>query len=142
MTVTAIEALIRKEPEALVGKDSEQLAPVEHLFADGCVMRSWTCPPGVLTVSKIHKTNHPIFMLYGDVSVMTEEGIVRMTGASYGITPAGTKRVLYTHAETKWVAVHVTDSFDIEEIEGQVIARDFNASSIIAADIAKLMEAE
>ena len=140
--VMSIEEMILKEPGSLAGHDTEQLAPVAHLFADGCVMRSWTCPPGVLTVSKIHKTSHPIFMLYGDVSVMTEDGIVRMQGANYGVTPVGTKRVLYTHAETKWVAVHVTDETDSDKIEEYVIAKDFDDPAITTVDLAKLMEAE
>jgi quercetin dioxygenase-like cupin family protein len=112
------------EAGALAGKDSERLCPVKHSFGDGCYVREWTCPKGVVTVSKVHRIAHPFFVLKGKVSVLTESGIKLITAPYYGITPPGTKRVLYTHEETQWVTVHVTDKTEPAEIEREIISEN------------------
>jgi len=83
-------------------------------------------PAGQYFVTKIHKITHPFFILEGDVSVVTEEGFKRIRGPYYGITKAGTKRVIYTHADTTWVTVHVTKETDLKKIEEELIAKDFS----------------
>ena len=138
--VVTIEENVRELDGALVGKESESLCPVKHSWGDGCYVREWACPPGVLTVSKIHKIAHPFFVLEGDVSVMTEDGVERIKAPHYGITQPGTKRVLFTHTATRWVTVHVTDQTDVDEIEKEIIAKDFNDLKITEADMEKLLE--
>ena len=112
------------EGGALAGTDTERLCPVTHSWGDGCYIREWTSPPDVITVSKIHKIAHPFFVLKGDVSVLTEEGVVRIKAPHHGITMPGTKRILYTHEETVWVTVHVTDETDLDKIEAEIIAAE------------------
>lgn len=118
-----IEAQVIKSG-GVVGHDSETVCPVKHSFGEGCYVREWNSPPGMLVVSKLHKIAHPYFILEGDISVATEDGLQRIKAPHYGITPAGTKRVLYTHSQTKWVTVHVTEETDIEKIEAEIIAAD------------------
>lgn len=112
------------EDGALAGTDTEQVCPVNHSFGDGCYIREWNSPPGVLTVSKVHKVAHPFFVLKGKVSVLTEGGVQTITAPYYGITQPGTKRLLYTHEETQWVTVHVTDETDLTAIEEEIISAD------------------
>lgn len=112
------------EKGALAGTDTEELCPVQHSFGDGCYVREWNSPAGVLTVSKVHKIAHPFFVLKGKVSVLTEGGVETITAPHYGITQPGTKRVLYTHEETQWVTVHVTDSTALDVIEKEIISDD------------------
>ena len=83
-------------------------------------------PAGFILTSKIHKKDHPYFILKGKVSVLTEEGPVLLEAPYYGITPAGTKRVCYIHEDVLWVTVHVTEKTDLQEIEEEVIAKDFS----------------
>jgi hypothetical protein len=83
-------------------------------------------PKGALLTSKIHKVTHPYFVLKGEVSVLTEKGIQRIKAPYSGITPAGTKRILYIHEETVWTTVHVTKEKDLEKIEEEVIANSFD----------------
>lgn len=106
----------------LAGRDTEKVCPVKHSFGQGCYVREWNSPAGVLTVSKVHKIAHPFFVLKGRVSVMTEDGMEEIVAPHYGITKPGTKRVLYTHEDTTWVTVHVTDKTDIDDIESEIIA--------------------
>ncbi len=125
------------EGGALVGKDSEKLCPVTHSFGDGCYIREWNCPPNVVTVSKVHKIAHPFFVLKGRVSVLSQTGIETLEAPHYGITQPGTKRVLFTHSDTTWVTVHVTDKKDLDEIEADIIS----SNPAEELDLAALMEA-
>jgi quercetin dioxygenase-like cupin family protein len=112
------------ERGALAGKETERLCPVKHSFGEGCYIREWNSPPDVLTISKVHKVAHPFFVLKGKVSVLTDQGVETIEAPYYGITPPGTKRALYTHTETQWVTVHVTEETDVDAIEKEIIADD------------------
>jgi len=104
----------------------QDFCPLRHSFADGCYVREIFNPKGALIVTKIHKVAHPFFLLKGDMSILTEEGVVRIKAPFYGITPAGTKRVIYAHEDIVFVTVHVTEETDLEKIEGQIIAKSFD----------------
>lgn len=117
-----IERKIAAIPGALFG---DKVAPLEHLFGDGLYIRKITMPAGMLLTSKIHKKTHPYFILQGDVTVLTEEGEVRIKAPYAGMTKAGTKRVLYIHEETVWVTVHATTETDLGKIEDEIIAKSF-----------------
>jgi len=118
-----VEARISKLPDAKFGDDC---APLKHSFGDGLYIREITMKKGLLIVSKLHKTTHPYFVLKGDASVLTEEGIVRIKAPFSGITKAGTKRVLYIHEDTVWTTVHATKETELEKIEGVVIAKSYD----------------
>jgi len=124
---------------SLTGRELEKVCPVKHSFGDGCYVREWNSPAGMLVVSKLHKIAHPFFALKGDVSVITAAGIQRIVAPHYGITPAGTKRVLYTHTATQWVTVHVTNEVDIDKIEREIIASDVDEllSDVLATGVSK-----
>ena len=79
----------------------------------------------VLT-SKIHKTEHPYFVMKGDCSVMTDDKVIRIKAPYWGITKPGTKRILYMHEETVWITVHATKLKDPKEVEAEIIAKDFS----------------
>lgn len=121
--IVAFESAISSLPEAKFGDDA---TPLEHIFADGLYIRKMIAPKGMLNVSKLHKTTHPYFILSGDVSVITEAGVVRIKAPHTGITKAGTKRVVYFHEDTVWITVHPTKETDLEKIEKELIAKDYN----------------
>jgi len=100
--------------------------PLKHTFVPGMCIREITMPAGVFVTSKIHKQEAPYFILKGDVSVLTEQGIIRIKAGFHGVTTVGTKRLLYCHEETVWVAVFRTDSTDLKVIEEEVIAKSFD----------------
>lgn len=118
--------LFEKEFAKIPGvKFGDDCAPLKHTFVDGAYIREITMPKGWFFTSKIHKVQHPYFVMKGDCSVLTEEGTVRIKAPYWGVTEPGTKRILYMHEETVWATVHVTDSTDLKEIEEQIIAPDF-----------------
>jgi hypothetical protein len=138
--VKAVQDDLLEHKEALVGKDTEKLCPVKHSFGEGCYIREWVTPAGILTISRIHKVAHPFFVIEGDISVMTEDGVERIKAPYYGITQPGTKRILYSHETTRCVTVHVTDLKDPDEIVDEVTAKDFNDPQITEFDQARLKE--
>ena len=122
--VCTLEEQIKSLPGAVIG-DSE-VCPLTHTFTDGMYVRQIFMPKGMLIVSKIHKYEHPYFILSGDVSVLTEDGVVRLKAPYSGITKAGTKRVLYIHEDTVWTTIHRTNSKDLKKIEKKIIAKSFD----------------
>ena len=121
-----IEQGISKLPGAKFGDDT---CPLNHTFADGLYIREIFMPKGMLISSRLHKTNSPYFVLEGDLSVFTGEGkggLVRIKAPFWGVTKAGTKRILYIHEDTRWITVHATDETDLEKIEDVLIAKSYD----------------
>ena len=52
----------------------------------------------------------------------------------HGITYSGTKRLLYIHDECVWITVHRTDNLSVEEVEEEVIAKDFDEKDFLMID--------
>ena len=120
--IMEVESRIGKLPGAMFG----DCFPLKHTFADGAYVREMSVPKGFLIVTKIHKVCHPYFLLKGNVSVLTEDGIKRIQAPYSGITPAGTKRICYTHEDTVWTTVHVTNETDLKKIEDDIIAKTYD----------------
>jgi hypothetical protein len=112
--------------------------PVKHSFADGCYIREIFNPAGELLITKIHKKEHPFFLLEGKMSILTENGVEHLKAPYYGITKPGTKRIIYTHTDCVFVTVHATEKKDIKEIEKDVIASDFNDPAISLEELKTL----
>ena len=113
----------------------KELNPVKHSFADGCYIREIFNPAGELLVTAIHKKEHPFFLMQGEMSILTEDGIKHLKAPYHGITKPGTKRIIYTHTDCVFVTVHATEETDVAKIEEQVIAKDFNDPLITAEDL-------
>ena len=124
--IMQVQDNIENHPNGLTGEALEKLNPLKHSFADGCYIREVFNPKGELLVTKIHKVSHPFFLLKGDMTMLMEDGIKRIKAPHYGITPAGTKRIIYCHEDCVFVTVHATKETDIEKIEEEVIAKDFD----------------
>jgi len=120
--IAEVEARMRPMPDVMLG----DCCPLKHTFVDGAYVREMTMPAGMLLVSKIHKTCHAYFLLKGEVSVLTEEGVVRFKAPFSGVTMPGTKRIIYAHSEVVWTTVHVTGKTDIDEIENDIIAKSYD----------------
>ena len=121
-------------------KQSTKVCPLKHTFGEGYLIREINTPAGELIITKIHKQNHPFFLLKGKCSVLTEDGVKYMEAPYYGITSVGTKRIIYCHTDVVWVCVHITESTDIEKIEEDIIAKDFNDPAITKEDVKILTE--
>ena len=99
--------------------------PVKHTFAGGCYIREIYNPANQLLVTKIHKKEHPFFLMKGEMSILTEEGIQNIKAPYQGVTKPGTKRAIYTHEECIFITVHATDNTTIEDVEEEVICTKY-----------------
>lgn len=113
--------------QAKLGEMEQTDCPLTHHFAPGMYGREIFLPAGSLIIGKIHKHAHLNFVMSGDVSVVTFEGIRRIKAPCVFTSTPGTKRFLYTHTDTVWVTVHLNedDGQDLEKIEDYVIAKSF-----------------
>lgn len=119
----SVESMIGNLPNARFGDDT---CPLKHSFADGLYIREIFMPGGMLIVSELHKTSYPYFVLTGELSVITLDGLVRIKAPYCGITKPGTKRVLYIHEDTHWITVHATDEKDVEVIRENITAKCYD----------------
>lgn len=114
--VFALEAAMRRELPLLD-------LPVRHYFSHGVYARELFIPKGTVLTGKIHKFPQLNIMSQGELSVLTEQGIVRVKAPFTVVSPAGTKRVAYAHEDTVWTTIHGTTLEDVEEIEKVFIAQ-------------------
>jgi len=78
--------------------------PLVHRFTPGLYIREIHMPAGSVVVSCKHLYESPFVISKGDVSVWTEDtGWVRLRAPHTGITPAGTRRLLFNHTDVVWV---------------------------------------
>ena len=124
--IVGLEEQMVNHPSSMSKKEIQEKNPVKHSFADGCYIREIFNPAGELLITKIHKKEHPFFLLEGKMSILTEDGVEHLKAPYYGITKPGTKRIIYTHTDCVFVTVHATEKKDIKEIEKDVIADNFN----------------
>jgi hypothetical protein len=112
--VVQMEELMRQCPE------QRHIEPV-HYFAKGLYAREITIPKDTLLTGKIHLHEHLNIISKGDISVLTESGIVRIKAPATIISKPGIKRIGYTHEETVWTTIHASDATEPEEAEKLVV---------------------
>lgn len=121
------ETLLREQDGSLIGDN--ELCPLTHTFADGIYVRQIEIPQGMMIVGKIHKHEHPNFLLEGEVLVVTEEGQEYLEAPCSMISKGGTKRALYAITKLVWTTIHhnPTNTQDIKELEDIIIAPSYTA---------------
>jgi len=123
--IKKIENSIKKSNKSIDTKDIDSFNPLKHSFGKGLYVREVFNPQGELIVTKIHKYDHPYFLLSGEMSILDKDGEKKIVAPHYGITKAGTKRIIYAHTDCIFVTVHATNKTDLKEIENEIISKDF-----------------
>lgn len=115
----SIKNTVASQEEAMFG----DCFPLKHSFAEGVYVREINVPAGHLVVTKTFKQDHATFLMSGDVSILTEEGVKDLSGACHFITKAGVKRVILCRTDVVWVTVHGNkdNERDLDKIESFVI---------------------
>jgi hypothetical protein len=97
-----------------------------HHFAPGVYAREYFIPQGSVVIGKIHKTEHFNIICKGRCSVSTEDGPMMIEGPYVMVSRPGVKKAVYAFEDTTWITIHVTEETDLEKIEQQVIAKDYD----------------
>ena len=96
----------------------EQIAiPVQHYFSPGVYAREITIPAGTLLTGRIHKYEQLNILSGGEISVLTQDGMKRVSAPFTVVSPPGTKRVAYAHTECTWTTILATEETDPDTIE-------------------------
>ena len=126
--------------KAGLSEAANKVNPLIHTFGDGFYTRNISMPKGQLITTGIHKKEHPFFVMKGDVSVLTEDGVHRIKAPYNGITQPGTKRLIYIHEDTVWITVHITDAKTVEEVHDDVMAEDFNDPAVSLEKVKEMLQ--
>lgn len=125
--IYSIEEQLKKEVEEGNIKDQNEEYVINHIFTEGVYCREMHIPAGHLVVGKLHK--HPLinFISKGRVTVITEQnGVEEYVAPCTFVSPAGTKRLLFTHEDTIWSGIHPTHETDLSKIEDEFIAKSYD----------------
>lgn len=117
--LNAAEALLEDLPSVEI--------PLTHRHTTGLYIREVLIPKGTILTTRIHKTEHPFFLMQGEVSVGSDmDGSQRLKAPYVGITQPGTRRIIYAHEDTIWVTVHATNEIDPDVIAEEITEQPDN----------------
>jgi len=119
--ITDLEKKMSKVPGAMKADD----LPLKHTFMKDQYMRESFIPKGTLFTTQIHKTQHPFFIIKGDVTIISNKGSVRIKAPYHAVTEPGTKRVIFTHEDSICVTVHATDKKDVKSVEAELVSKTY-----------------
>src|SRR3954470_20694219 len=114
--VRTAEAFLKQQPQVEL--------ETHHYFSDGVYAREIKIPAGIILTGEIHKFKQLNILSKGEMSVLTEDGMKRVSAPFTVVSPAGTKRIAYAHTECVWTTVHGTDETDVDAIRSKFIAKD------------------
>ena len=98
-------------------KCEQREIPIKHYFSPGVYAREITIPADTLLTGRVHKYAQLNILSGGEISVLTEEGIVRVKAPFTVVSPPGTKRIAYAHTECTWTTILHTEETDPDKIE-------------------------
>jgi len=96
--------------------------PVNHFVHGGMYCRSLTIFKNVILTGKIHLTDHICSLDKGEISVMMDNGIKRISAPCTFKASGGTKKIGYAHTECIFTTYHATELTDIQEIENTLFS--------------------
>ena len=100
--------------------------PVMHHFAPHNYAREIHMEAGSVVIGKLHKHAHVNVISQGHVTVVTEFGKEDYYAPCTFVSEPGIKRAVYCHTDVRWTTIHPTESTDLEEIEDEVIAKNYD----------------
>jgi hypothetical protein len=105
-----------------------------HVLSPGIYARQIFCPAHTLLTSVKHKTTHPFVLVKGKIDIISQTEKICYTAPYFGVTPSGTKRVIYSHEDSTFITFHanprdIEDPIDIgyeiyEENTNELIDKD------------------
>lgn len=110
--VARLEEELRKFPQTYVEP--------RHDINGGLYARTGLIPAGTTFTGCTHKKDH-VNVVCGDVTILTDEGPLRLTGYHVLPTKAGSKRVAVAHSDTYWTTILRTELTDVLDIEDECV---------------------
>jgi hypothetical protein len=104
-------------------KGNNSFCPLTHRFSEGLYIREMIMPAGTVITGRIHKSDHPNFLISGTIDVVSEHGGLKsMTGPTLFLSPEGTKRAGFARTDVLWATIHANPDniTDIDELEKMI----------------------
>lgn len=95
--------------------------PVTDHWADGIYGREMFIPAGTVLTGKIHRFATLNFLMQGEITVTTPDGMKRIKAPAIFTSEPGCKKAGYAHTDVIWVNVHPTKLRDVASIEAKFI---------------------
>lgn len=91
----------------------------QHVVFGGLSARTIFIPAGTVLTGALTNIDN-LCVVFGDITVTTDDGAQRLTGFNVLTASAGAKRAGVAHADTWWTTIHRTDLTDIAAIEEEM----------------------
>lgn len=97
---------------------------VKHYWINGVYAREMLIPKGSCLVGKMHEHDQMTVITKGDISVMTEDGMIRVKAPYVMTSRGGVKRAGYAHEDTIFMTFHANpdDCRDVDVLEEYLTA--------------------
>ena len=99
---------------------------VKHHFSKDVYARELFIPAGTLIIGKIHKHENFNILSKGEMSVLSVDGLQKVSAPFSVVSSPGVKRMAFAHTDCVWTTVHGTAETDIDKIEEQFIAKTYD----------------
>jgi len=122
------------------GGDNKIELPLVHHINNGLYAREIFLPKDTLLTGKVHNFDHLSTLSKGEVSIYTEDGLIRIKAPFTWHSKAGVKRLIFVHEDAAWTTYHATDITDVATLE-KTLVHDSDLSwiddlKLLAGDIA------
>jgi hypothetical protein len=132
--ILALEQAMKAVPESYDMKEFNE-GRVTHHFGTGVYGRELFIPKGNVIVSKIHKGKTFNVIAEGRIAVICPHNGYNVYEATHTfVSEPFTKRVVIALEDTLWITSHGTDKTDLDEIEEEIIAKDFSEASLLTGE--------
>lgn len=122
-----IKEFITHAEEMMKSSSENQIEiPLKNYFSKGVYAREIFIPKGSFAVGKIHKHENLNILSSGEISILSIEGFKRIKAPFTVVSPPGVKRFAYAHEDCVWTTIHGTNETDVEIIETEFIAKDYD----------------
>lgn len=109
----------------LINRFRPKECPINHSFFKNLYVRECVLEEGMRATSKIHLHRHPYVLMEGAAEVWVDGvGWKLIEGPYYGVTEAGTRRVLKIIRTCFWLTFHghpFGETQDLNELEAYII---------------------
>jgi hypothetical protein len=104
--VEELESTMLAMNTPLIAKGNSDMFPLKHSFSEGVYIREMFMKKDGFVIGKLYKISHTWFLLKGEITVATDEGVNHYIAPCYVHAPEGTKRVIHAIEDTIFVNVY------------------------------------
>lgn len=105
-------------------------APVKHHFSKGVYAREIFMPRDSIVIGKIHKTRHLNIISQGKCRVATPTRTFDVVAPYTFESFEGEQKVVFMLEDVVWTTIHLTNETDLDKIEQECIAKDYDEALI------------